>query len=86
MSEPNEPTKPFQPTRGPTRRGRMQITCRIAPPGTLPPNPSNPFFGMDPVQRRRLQLVSLAEALAKLPLKRPRNDRSGSGAGEEASG
>ncbi len=63
-------TKKPKPSRGPTRRGRLQIQLRVLPAEALDPNPNNPHAGQDPARRRRELLDSLASALAKLAVRR----------------
>ncbi len=59
-----------KPTRGPTRRGRLQIRLRVLPAEAVDPNPNNPHATQDPARRRRELLDSLASALAKLVVRR----------------
>jgi hypothetical protein len=61
-------------TRGPTRRGRLQIQFRAVPAEELAPNPNNQLTTQDPVQRRHELLDGLAAALAKLAARRPQED------------
>jgi hypothetical protein len=63
-------TKKPKPTRGPTRRGRLQIQLRVLPAEALDPNLNNPHATQDPARRRRELLESLASALAKFAARR----------------
>ena len=45
------------------RKRKLNMAVRVVPPGTLSPNPLNPYRNESPAERRRRMLDALARGL-----------------------